>query len=83
MSTLTPPSPGSKKSAVGTRANKEYRVLVKAIKAAGGEVRKPTGTGHPKVYFRGQFVTTLCLTPSDRRARKNELAQLRRAGMNI
>ncbi|AXH49737.1 HicA-like toxin [Gordonia phage Pleakley] len=83
--TLMPSSPGSKKglSRLGRGGTKEYRDLVRKIEAAGGEVRKPTGKGHPKVYLGGRFIMTLCCTPSDHRSRKNELARLRRAGLEI
>lgn len=60
---------------------KECRDLIKKIEAAGGVVR--TGKNHPKVYVNGRYVTALCCTPSDYRSRKNELAILRRAGLEI
>lgn len=84
MSTVTPPSPGSKKGRLlGRGTSKEFRSLVKQIEANGGQVRPPRGKGHPAVYYDGEFVTTICFTPSDSRSRKNELAGLRRAGMDI
>lgn len=84
MMTVTEPSPGSKKGQAGFRgASKEYRKLVKSIEEAGGGVRRPTGRGHPKVYYQGRFLLTLCNTPSDYRSRRNELARLRQAGLDI
>ena len=67
---------------IGRRASKEFRKLARQIEVAGGEVRHMP-RGHPKVYFEGRFVMTLCLTPSDHRSRKNELSRLRKAGLNI
>lgn len=81
--TQSMPSPGSRKGLAGRGATKEYRKPVKQIEAAGAVVRRPTGKGHPKVYYQGRFILTLCNTPSDHRSRLNELSRLRQAGLDI
>lgn len=78
------PLPGS---AAGRRCqgNKELRRLLDAIVAAGGEV-VPYGrsaTGHWKVYLNGEMIGGLAGTPGDYRSRKNDIARLRRNGLNI
>ncbi|AXQ61327.1 HicA-like toxin [Gordonia phage Marietta] len=79
---LTRPSPGSKASTY--RGKKDFRVLVKTITKAGGEMRMPRHTGgHPQVFYQGKHVTSVPLTPSDSRSYKNVLAACRRAGMQV
>ncbi len=59
--------------------DKDLRKLQKALDAQGFEYRA-TRKGHYLVKRNGKVVTTLTGTPSDHRSRKNELAELRRAG---
>lgn len=84
--TLAEPSPGSKnsRSKRGLTGNPQYRELAAEIKAAGGEIRRSRGAGgHPRVFFKGQFVCSISNTTGDRRARANAVARMRRAGMEI
>ncbi|QRI45248.1 HicA-like toxin [Gordonia phage Ennea] len=83
--TQSTPQSGSRSSArkAGLTGSKRYRVFVKKLVAAGAEVRKPIGQGHPRIFYRGEFVASLSWTPSDGRAEKNVLAKCRRAGMDI
>lgn len=59
--------------------NKDLKKLLKALVAAGFEV-KATKKGHLAVYRDGQWITTLSGTPSDHRSMLNAMAALRRAG---
>ncbi len=77
------PQPGSLKSQI-KGARKGQRELIKAVTAAGGEVRPAGGiSGHVKVYLDGVFIGCLSGTPSDHRTTKNDIARLRRNGLNI
>lgn len=58
--------------------NKELRELIKALEADGFTVR-PTKK-HYRVEKDGRYVTTLSKTPSDWRARANELRPAARLG---
>lgn len=62
--------------------SKERRELFKRIVAAGGELRLAK-SGHWKVYVNGVLKTTVAATPSDYRGRRNELANLRRCGLDL
>ena len=84
--TLAKPSPGSKatRTQKGLNGNKRYKELAADIDAAGGEIRRASGSGgHPRVFYRGQFVCSLSNTTGDIRARSNAVAKMRRAGMEI
>ncbi|WGH20791.1 HicA-like toxin [Gordonia phage Commandaria] len=76
--------PGSKNASRHLNGgNKYYNELARKIDRAGGEIRWPTGKGHPRVFFRGQFITTLAITSSDIRSNRNVLSRCRRAGMKV
>ena len=78
------PQPGSKRAAGCRGSNKDIRKLLDAIRAAGGEVVPHRGKdGHYKVYLDGQYLVGIAGTPSDWRARANDIARLRRGGLNI
>ncbi|UTN91370.1 HicA-like toxin [Gordonia phage Outis] len=65
------------------RLPKEVKQFYQRLEAAGGEIRYPRRTGHPKLYFEGQFVASLSMTTKDRRWDRNVTAACRRAGMTI
>lgn len=76
--------PGSKRAAGCRASRKDVAKLLDAIRAAGGEVVPHTGkNGHFKVYLDGQYLGGIAGTPSDWRARANDIARLRRGGLNI
>jgi len=58
---------------------KDKRVLVKRLQAAGFETRMTTKQ-HVLVLLQGQVITCFAGTPSDRRSWKNSMAPLRRLG---
>jgi len=82
MTQQTPQS-GSRRTKTRKGCNRELRRLIAAIEAAGGQVDPPTRGGHHKVYYQGQLITTLASTPSEYRGRKNDIANLRRAGLRL
>ena len=59
--------------------DKEVKKLMKALEKQGFEC-EIGGSGHPKVYREGKFITSLPSTPSDWRSLKNALALLKREG---
>jgi hypothetical protein len=76
--------PGSRRGAGCRASNKDTRRLLDAIRAAGGTVEPHRGKdGHFKVYLDGQYIGGIAGTPSDWRARANDIARLRRGGLNI
>lgn len=75
------PVPGTGKARLG--CSKELRCVIAKIEAAGGTVEKRGKSGHLRVYVDGAFVGGLAGTPSDHRTWKNDLARLRRHGLNI
>ncbi|AET09932.1 hypothetical protein GoPhGRU1p91 [Gordonia phage GRU1] len=80
------PLPGSRKAMKDRGAslgNRETRKFMRRLIAAGGEIRASSGKGHPRLFYRGAFVASISLSPSDSRAEKNVLAKARRAGMSI
>ncbi|UXE04455.1 HicA-like toxin [Mycobacterium phage Funsized] len=78
------PQPGSRRSAGCRGSRKDTRRLLDAIRAAGGEVVAHTGKdGHWKVYLDGQYIGGIAGTPGDRRSWQNDIARLRRGGLNI
>lgn len=84
--TLPEPLPGSKgtRGRKGLNGNKKYRELAADIVAAGGEIRLARSAGgHPRVFYKGQFVCSISNTTGDVRARANAVAKMRRAGMEI
>ncbi|AHJ88387.1 hypothetical protein CG91_gp087 [Mycobacterium phage 39HC] len=82
--TVTPPQPGSGKSR-RCNGHKDTRLLLEAVEAAGGECvpHGRTRPGHWKVYLGGKMIGGISGTPSDHRTRKNDIARLRRNGLNI
>lgn len=60
--------------------DKEIKKLIKDLRKQGFEVSE-TGPHH-KVYKDGRRIAVLPKTPSDGRARKNILAELRRHGFD-
>lgn len=63
---------------------KDTRELLNAIVAAGGTVEPCRNrTGHYKVFYRGRYIGGLAGTPGDWRGRANDIARLRRGGLNI
>lgn len=61
-------------------SKKDQKSLIKALKAQGFQVRQ-TGSGHYQVRSpEGRIIAVFGKTPSDSRAFKNAIAQLRRAG---
>jgi len=83
VSTQQPPRPVPGTSRRTKGANKQGRELIKAIEAAGGEVRPSGCPGHFKVYLDDRYIGSLAGTPSDWRTFKNDIARLRRNGLNI
>ena len=81
--TQSAPRPGSKRTA-NKSSDRDTRALLRAIEAAGGEV-KPcrSRSGHYKVYLEGRLIGTIAGTPSEYRSRKNDIANLRRAGLPL
>ncbi len=77
--------PGARRGALGCRGGrKEVRELLAAIEAAGGTIEPHRSrTGHFKVYLDGQYIGGIAGTGSDHRTRANEVARLRRGGLNI
>lgn len=62
--------------------DKELRVLLKALRRQGFQIRY-SSKGYPMIYTAtGAFVTKAAQTPSDWRGRKNLQAVLRRAGFD-
>ncbi|MEU0515604.1 MULTISPECIES: hypothetical protein [Amycolatopsis] len=59
--------------------DKDARKVLREAERQGFEIRT-TKRGHPVVYRDGVFVTTYSGTPGDRRAIRNFIAALRRAG---
>lgn len=59
--------------------DKDTRRLVKELERQGFETRA-TKRGRIIVAFEGDWITTLSRNPSDWRANRNALAQLKRAG---
>jgi hypothetical protein len=65
-------------------ATKDTRRLLKAIEAAGGHVEPCRARdGHWKVYLDGHYIGGLACTPTDHRSTQNDIARLRRNGLNI
>ncbi|AKF14347.1 hypothetical protein SEA_VINCENZO_85 [Mycobacterium phage Vincenzo] len=60
----------------------DVKALVDAIRAVGGDVQHSRNQ-HLRVYVDGKLVTTMPSTPSDHRALKNTIADLRRAGLAL
>ena len=58
------------------------REMQRRIEEAGGEVRR-SKSGHYKIYFEGRLIASLPATPSDWRSERNDIAQMRRAGLPI
>lgn len=78
------PQPGSRHAAGCRGSRKDTRKLLDAIRAAGGTVEPHRGKdGHYKVYLDGTYLGGIAGTPSDWRARANDIARLRRGGLNI
>ncbi|QPX62196.1 HicA-like toxin [Mycobacterium phage Indlovu] len=76
------PVPGSSSRRRGK--SKEVRKLLEAIEQAGGEVVPCRNRdGHWKVYLDGEYIGGLASTPSDHRSTQNDIARLRRRGLNI
>lgn len=76
--------PGTRRGAGCRASKKDTRKLLDAIRAAGGTVEPHRGKdGHFKVYLDGRYIGGIAGTPSDRRARANDIARLRRGGLNI
>lgn len=76
------PVPGSSCRRRGK--SKEVRQLLDAIEAAGGTVEPCRNRdGHWKVFLDGEYIGGLAATPSDHRSTKNDIARLRRRGLNI
>lgn len=64
--------------------SKDLRVLLSRVEAAGGTVKPCRRSSHWKVYnAEGRYVTTICGTPSDWRSWRNDIANLRRAGIKV
>jgi hypothetical protein len=61
---------------------KDKRVLVKRLQAAGFETRTTTKQ-HLLVLLQGQVITCFAGTPSDHRSWKNSMAPLRRLGFTV
>lgn len=59
------------------------REMQRRIEEAGGEVRPSRRGGHYKIYFEGRLIASLPSTPSDWRSERNDIAQMRRAGLPI
>lgn len=80
----TGPQPGSKRARTVKSSDRDTRALLDSIEAAGGTV-KPcrSRSGHYKVYLEGRLIGTIAGTPSEYRSRKNDIANLRRAGLQI
>ena len=58
--------------------------IIEAVIAAGGVVEpSSTRTGHWKVYLDGESLGGIAGTPGDWRALRNDIARLRRGGLNI
>jgi hypothetical protein len=64
-------------------SSKELRDLLKAIEDQGGSVVQCRRSSHYKVYLEGRCIATISGTPSDHRARKNILGDLRRGGLDL
>jgi hypothetical protein len=63
--------------------DKELKSWIRAAEAAGGRVEH--GSKHYKFYpaERSKSIVTVSATPSDRRTRLNERAQLRKSGLPV
>lgn len=84
MSGNPPPIAGSKRSNGTKSSDRDTRALMEAIVAAGGTLRPcRSRTGHYKVYLDGKMIGTIAGTPSEYRSRKNDIANLRRNGLQI
>lgn len=59
--------------------DKDTRKVLREAERQGFEVRT-SKTGHPMIYRSGAFVAKASSTPGDRRALRNLIAALRRAG---
>lgn len=59
---------------------KEERNLIRELERQGATIVK---SNHVKVYRGGLLVAVFPSTPSEYRARKNTIAQLRRAGFDV
>ena len=59
------------------------REMTRRIEEAGGEVRPSRRGGHYKVFFEGRLIASLPATPSDWRSERNDITQMRRAGLPI
>ncbi|QIG58998.1 HicA-like toxin [Gordonia phage AnClar] len=64
-------------------SNKDVKQLLKAVEAAGGEVRRSKRNPHYKIYLNGRLIGVVASTPSDHRTTLNDRAQLRRNGLDI
>ncbi|UJE15726.1 HicA-like toxin [Gordonia phage Ligma] len=62
---------------------REVKDLVTRVEVAGGEVRRSKRNSHLKVYLDGRLIGVIPSTPSDHRALKNSISQLRRNGLAI
>mgnify|MGYP002643438717 CR=1 FL=1 len=60
----------------------ETKDLLKVLEQQGCSIVH-TKKNHYKIFFKGQWVTTLAGTPSDWRSQKNSIAYLRRAGLHL
>lgn len=81
--TQSGPQPGSRRSTNKT-SNRDTRALLRAIEAAGGCLEPcRSRSGHYKVYLEGRLIGTIAGTPSEYRSRKNDIANLRRNGLQI
>lgn len=54
------------------------RDLVRWLSDRGCTIVPPHGRGHPKVYYRGKYLTSMSKTPSDHRAVINMQKQVER-----
>lgn len=61
----------------------DYRGLVKWLKENGYEVAPSRRNVHLGVYAEGKRIGTLPCSPSDNRSIHNDIAHLRRAGVDI
>lgn len=65
-------------------SDKETRELVARIEIAGGSVQWSSRGSHLKIFNQsGRYVATIGGTPSDYRARLNDIAAIRRGGLAI
>lgn len=85
MSRPSGPTAAVSGTSARTRArSKDTRRLLAEIEAAGGTVEPCRNRdGHWKVFLDGHYIGGLASTPSDHRSTQNDIARLRRNGLNI